>query len=115
MENMPHERIDEATEQQTTAGEWDIAMAAARKEREKAERLDKAIAEAEQTGKEAFDYKKFTDSYWRKNAFSEQLDGNEAEAMVQRYKEEYYLGFPNAKTVEEFAAELEKRDESLGE
>ena len=102
-------------EQQATTGEWDIAMAAAKKEREKKERLGRAIVDAEQSGKEAFDYKKFTDSYWRKNAFSHQLQGEEDEKTAQHYKEEYYLEFPNIKTIEEFAAELEKRDESLEE
>ena len=115
MENIPNDRQNTSPEQQPTAGGWDIAMAAVRKEREKKERLDRAIIDAEQSGKEAFDYKKFTDSYWRKNAFSEQLQGDEAETMIQHYREEYYLEFPDAKTVEEFAAELEKRDESLGE
>lgn len=115
MENMPDNEQNTSPEQQSITEEWDIAMAAAKKEREKKERLDKAIANAEQSGKEAFDYKKFTDSYWRKNAFSEQLQGDETEAMMQHYKEEYYLEFPDAKTIEEFAAELEKRDESLGE
>lgn len=115
MESISDNRQNTSPGQQSTAGEWDIAMAAARKEHEKMERLNKAMADAEQSGKEAFDYKKFTDSYWRKNAFTEQLQGDEAEAMVQRYKEEYYLEFPDAKTMEEFAAELEKRDESLGE
>lgn len=115
MKNILIEKKNAMPEQNVTTGEWDIAMDAAKKEREKSERLKKAIAEAEQIGKETFNYKKFADSYWRKNAFSEQLDGDEAIAVVQRYKEEYYLEFPNVKTVEEFAAELEKRDESLGE
>ena len=101
-------------EQQSPTENWDIAMAAARKEQEKKNRLEKAIAEAEQNGKEIFNYNKFVDSYWRKNAFSAQLQGNESEAMIQHYKEEYYLEFPDIKTIEEFAAELEKRDESLG-
>lgn len=115
MENMPDNKQNTSPEQQSITEEWDIAMAAARKEREKEERLSKAIANAEQNGKEIFDYKKFADSYWRKNAFSAQLQGDEAEAKMKRYKEEYYLEFPNAKTIEEFATELEKRDESLGE
>lgn len=115
MESIPNNRQNTSPEQQAATGGWDIAMAAARKEHEKKERLDRAIADAKQNGKEAFDYKKFTDSYWRKNAFAEPLQGDETEAMVQHYKEEYYLEFPDVQTVEEFAVELEKRDESLGE
>lgn len=102
-------------QKQSTAKEWNIAMAAANKEREKRERLSMAIVEAEQNGKEIFDYGKFVDSYWRKNAFSKELHGDELGTIIQHYKEEYYLGFPDIKTIEEFAAELEKRDESIKE
>ncbi|MBR3169606.1 hypothetical protein IKF23_04230 [Candidatus Saccharibacteria bacterium] len=95
--------------------EWDLTMAAERKEREKAERLQRAIDEAEQKGKEAFDYKKFVESYWRKDAFFEPLNGNEDERMADHYRKSYYLDFPDAMTIEEFALALEKRDESLEE
>ncbi len=115
MENRQNYKQNVTPGQQPAAGEWDINMIAARKEHEKRERLNRAITDAEQNGKEAFDYEKFVNSYWRKNAFSGQLQGDETEAMIKRYKEEYYLEFPEAKTVEEFAEALEKRDESLEE
>ena len=102
-------------EEQPMSQEWDIAMAAARKEKEKKEHLEAAIAEADENGKEPFDYKKFADSYWRKNAFSKELQGDESDKMEEFFREEYYLSFPEATTIEEFAAALEKRDESLGE
>ena len=112
MEDLPNnqEKINEEMSM-----EWDLTMAAERKEREKQERLNRVIEEASEKGKEAFDYQKFTDSYWRKNAFSEPLKGDEGEKMESYYKKAYYLEFPNTMTIEEFAAELEKRDESLGE
>ena len=101
--------------EQSTSGEWDIVMALAKKEHEKQDRLKMAITEAKQNGKEVFNYKKFADSYWRKNAFSKELHGDETESVMQHYMEEYYLDFPEVATIEAFATELEKRDENLGE
>ena len=105
----------ETAPNQPTIGKWDLVMEAAKKERAKKMQLEQTIAEAEQNGKESFDYQKFVQSYWRKSTFSKQLTGNENNSMIEHYKEEYYLEFPNVRTIEEFALELEKRDEALDE
>lgn len=102
-------------EQGGVTQKWDIAMAAERKEREKQEQLGYAISEAEKNGKETFDYAVFAESYWRKNAFTEPLSGDEPEKMQESYREEYYLDFPEVMSIKEFAGKLEERDAKLRE
>lgn len=114
MENLLNNQNNIKTNEESFM-EWDLTMAAERKEREKAERLQRIISEAEEKGKETFDYKKFVESYWRKDAFFEPLNGDEDEKMAEHYKKSYYLDFPDVMTIEEFALALEKRNESLEE
>lgn len=93
----------------------ELAIELKKIESERQRLLEKMIAEAEKSGKEIFDYKVFTDYYWRNSAFSEELNGDEAEATVYYYREKYYLDYPEVKTLKDFAKKLEEVDRALGE
>lgn len=93
----------------------ELAIELEKMESERQKLLKKMITEAKNNGKEVFDYKVFTDYYWRNNAFSKELSGDEAEATVYYYREKYYLDYPEVKTLKDFAKKLEEVDRALGE
>ena len=112
MEDLKKTNVEE---KQLPASGWDIMATIREKERERAARVEKAAATATDEGQEQFDFKKFSNSYWRKGAFVRSLAEEEDNVVVEEYREQYYLGHPEVKTIEEFARALEKRDEGLGE
>ena len=115
MENIGNLNSIRTEEQRVATQEWDIATMAEGKENKKREQLAHAILEAKKSGKETFDYEIFAGAYWRKNAFTEPLNGDESEEMRKSYEEEYYLDFPEVMNTKEFAEKLEERDARLEE
>ena len=75
--------------------------------------LREAADAAVREGKEPFDFEAFRKLYWRQGLFRSGMDSPIAEDAAESYEREYYLGFPQARTVAEFAAMLEQVDYGL--
>ena len=86
-----------------------LAEAAARE----AELLRSAAEEAVRDGKEPFDFEVFRKLYWRQGIMRSGMDSPAAEDAADSYEREYYLGFPQARTIADFAAMLERLDYGL--
>ena len=78
-----------------------------------AELLRLAAEEAEHGGKEPFDFGVFRKLYWRQGIMRSGMDSPAAEDAADSYEREYYLGFPQARTIADFAAMLERIDYEL--
>ena len=72
--------------------------------------LAKEKAHAE--GKEPFDFAKFASIYPHDRGGCERLKVDEPEVVQRSYEEEYYLEYPEVKTIREFAKTLDAIDES---
>ncbi len=63
--------------------------------------------------KEAFDYARFAELYWRKGAHKD-IDGSESASVQKAFLLDYYLLFPHITTIEEYARTLEELDAVAG-
>ena len=74
------------------------------------EKLDKAIAKALEKGKQPFNFKDFAMFYLHDVGSCEQFTGNEPITVQRHYMRMYYMDYPNAMTVREFADILNQED-----
>ena len=74
------------------------------------EKLKKAIAKAEERGKQPFDFKEFAKLYLHDTGSCELYSGDEPEAIQQEYSSMYYIDYPAVMTVKEFARVLNEED-----
>lgn len=75
-------------------------------------RLADAKAKAHAEGKEPFDFAKFAGVYPHDTGSCERLRPDEPACVQEQYVLEYYLDYPEIRTVEEFAEFLDRIDES---
>ena len=75
--------------------------------------LREAADAAVRDGKEPFDFEVFRKLYWRQGIMRSGMDSPAAEDAADSYEREYYLGFPQARTIAEFAGMLERLDYEL--
>ncbi|MFY9227888.1 MAG: hypothetical protein WAO28_00980 [Candidatus Microsaccharimonas sp.] len=68
---------------------------------------------ASNPNKEAFDYARFAELYWKKDAHKD-IDGSEPASVQKAFLLDYYLLFPDVTTIEEYARKLETLDASAG-
>ena len=71
--------------------------------------------EAIERGEERFlrEVEVFRKLYWRQGIMRSGMDSLAAEDAADSYEREYYLGFPQARTIAEFAGMLERLDYEL--
>ena len=84
--------------------------AVAEQEAENQRRLLATIEEATANGKEIFNYVEFTKIYWLKDIQNDGLSGNESQEVVDEFIWQYYMRYPDTKTMAKFAEALELRD-----
>ena len=77
-----------------------------------ARKLEEAKKVALENGKEPFDFVKFSKEYPHSVGNCERLKPDEPLAVQEDYERQYYMGHPEVMTVEEFAKELDRIDES---
>lgn len=82
-------------------------------EREEGRRLRDAADAAVRGGKEPFDFEAFRKLYWRQGLLRSGMDSPAAEEAADSYEREYYLGFPQAMTISEYAEALEELERGL--
>jgi hypothetical protein len=63
--------------------------------------------------KEPFDYSRFTELYWRKDAQGD-VSADDPPHIQEEYRRRYYLDFVDVQTMAEFAEELETLDAQAG-
>ena len=76
------------------------------------EELMAAKEKAQAEGKEPFDFVKFASVYPHDTGNCERLKPDEPAFVQAEYERDYYLMFPDVRTVEEFAELLDRIDES---
>lgn len=79
------------------------------KSREERRREFMEAAIADNPDKEPFDYEKFSKLYWRQDVQGD-IDGSESTEVQDGYDLDYYLSFPGAQTIEEYAQMRQERD-----
>lgn len=74
------------------------------------QRFAEIMRTAIEQGKEPFDFAKFTEIYWLKDAQNDGLTGQEAQSVVDDLTRRYYLDYPDTMTIADFARALELGD-----
>ena len=82
----------------------------AEQEERNRQHLAEVIQAATEQGKEPFDFAKFVEIYWQKDAQSNGLTGQESSSVVEDFMRRYYLDYPNVMTMADFARTLELGD-----
>ncbi|MBR3357738.1 MAG: hypothetical protein IKG46_07885 [Solobacterium sp.] len=75
--------------------------------------LQKKIAEAEQNGKEPFDFEYLKRHYHRRGLLrsdSWEYAAQDLNDLIDSYQKEYYISFPEIRTMKEFVRKLEEMD-----
>ena len=75
--------------------------------------LQKKIAEAEQNGKEPFDFEYLKRYYHRRGLLqsdSWEYGAQDLMDLIDSYRKEYYISFPEIRTMKEFVRKLEEMD-----
>ncbi len=71
------------------------------------QRFKEALAKAERDGKEPFEYAKLCSSYWKKD---NPLCKDASQSLIEIYRREYYLDYPDLLSIRSYALTLEIRD-----
>lgn len=75
------------------------------------QRLHDAMAQAEQSGKEPFDFPTFTELYFHDTGDCERLKPDAPASIQNYYKRMYYVDYPEVTTVAEYAKMLNQMDQ----
>ena len=79
---------------------------------ENAKKLEESRKAAIENGKEPFDFVKFSEVYPHSRGDCKRLEPDAPLEVQEDYEEQYYMDYPEIMTVEEFAKELDRIDES---
>ena len=72
-----------------------------------------AIDRAKRDGKEDFDPDIFKKEYWKQGLMSPSSEEAMSEEVIESYIRQYYLNYPEAMTIKDFARKLEHHDSEI--